>query len=71
MPSVVVDKGVNDGRFGRLKMLAHGGLFDVQLIGDGALRAASWTVVVAHLDGLVQHRSLLLREQFEEVRIVG
>ena len=70
-PSVVIHKGVDDGRFSRLKMLADGRLFDVQGLGNGALRAASRAVVVAHLDRLVQHRSLFFGEQFEKVSVVS
>ena len=64
------DKGVDDGRFCGLKMLADRGLLDVKRLSNGALRATPWAVVVPHLDGLVENEALFFREQFKEIGAV-
>ena len=68
--SMVFDKRVNDGRLCGLKVLADRGLLDVKRFGNGALRAASRTVVIPHFDGLVENKALFFREQFKEVSAV-
>ena len=64
------DKGVDDGRFCGLKMLADRGLLNVKRLGNGALRATPRAVVVPHLDGLVENEALFFRKQFKEIGAV-
>ena len=66
----LIHKGMNDGGFGRLKVLADRRLFDVQRIRDNTLRAASGSVVVAKFNRLIEYGSLFVREQFQELGVV-
>ena len=52
-------------------MFADRGLLDVEGFSDGPLCASAWAVVVAHLDGLIEHAALLFWKQFKEIGRVG